>query len=108
MRLKIQFGLVEPEREVEWWQRVEDFPHLVIFKGVKWEFIAILDDPMKKADHICVFSQVKSYDPAWNATTYEDIDRMFNTGYGDRCECGSIYTSAPMIHMFYCPKWRKP
>lgn len=107
MKLRLQFGLIEPKRDINWWKRPEDFPHLVMYKNKKWQFAMILDDPTHKVDHVCVFEEVQKWDAAWHATTYEEVDHLFDTGFGGRCECGAVYTSFPDIHMFYCPKWSK-
>lgn len=106
MKLGLKFGLNEPLREVNWWQPVKDFYPLVKYKNKKWEFAFYQEDPSKKVDYICTFGEIQSWDPAYYVDTYEDIERMFNTGYGPKCECGSIYTSFPQMHMFYCPRWR--
>lgn len=65
------------------------------------------EDTTKQVDYICYFSEVKIYVPNFSATTYENIDHLFNTGYGPKCDCGAIYTSFPWDHMKMCPKWTK-
>jgi hypothetical protein len=107
MKLKLQFGLNEPAREVNWWQQVTDFPHLVLYKNKKWQFEMYGPDQTNQVDQICYFSEVASYDPNWYATTYQDISGWLDNGYGAKCECGAIYTSFPQAHMFFCPKWSK-
>lgn len=107
MKLSLRFGLHEPPREVNWWQPIKNFPYLVTFKGVKYEFEMYAEDPTKRVEYICHFSEVKSYDPNYYADTYFDVDALLNTGYGSKCECGAIYTSFPQFHMFFCPKWTK-
>ena len=106
MKLRLQFGLSEPPREVSWWQKIQDFPSLVDYKGLKWEFIVYGDDPTKQVDYICNFSEVPTYDPNYSATTYVNIDHLLNAGYGS-CTCGAIYSSFPWAHMLYCFKWKK-
>ena len=105
MRIKIQFGLNEPLREAKWYQPIEMFPTLVLYKGKKWEFFMYGEDPAKLVDLICTFSEVMTYDPNWYATTYVNIDDLFNIGYGANCQCGAIYSGIPWDHMLFCPKW---
>lgn len=107
MKLTLQFGFNEPKRQISWWQEVGDFPHLVLYKGKKWEFIMYQEDPAKQVDHIFFFGEIQNYDPNWYATTYVDIDKYINDGAGDKCDCGAIYTSFKDKHMFFCPKWVK-
>lgn len=106
MRLALQFGLAEPIREINWWQPVSSFYPLVLYKGKKYEFVTWDEDLTKKVDYICVFAEVRSFDPTWYATTYENIDNLLGLGAGG-CECGAIYTSFPQFHMFFCPRWSK-
>lgn len=106
MKLKMHFGLNEPARIINWWQTIKDFPPLVLYKKKKWEFAIYDTDQSKQVDYICHFSPLQTYDPNWHATTYVDIDYLFNTGYG-KCECGAEYTSFPWDHMKFCPKWTK-
>lgn len=107
MKLGLRFGLAEPQRDVNWWQPIESFPVLILYKKAKWEFVMWGPDPSHRVEHICHFSEVQTYDPNWYATTYFDIEQLLNTGYGSKCECGAAYTSFPQIHMFFCPKWFK-
>lgn len=107
MRLSLQFGLIEPARDVNWWQKIEDFPKLVLYKNLKWEFIMYAEDSTHKVEYICHFSEVPTYDPTWHATTYESIDHLLNDGYGPKCECGAIYSGFAWDHMRMCPKWVK-
>jgi hypothetical protein len=107
MKLSLHFGMAEPPREANWWQPVTSFPTLILYKGKKWEFVMWKEDPAKKVDYILYFSPVATYDPNWHATTYESVDGYLIMGFGPQCECGSIYTSFPQFHMFFCPKWSK-
>ncbi len=107
MKLKIQFGINEPKREVNWWQGIKEFPSLVLYKGNKWEFVMYDKDPTMQCDYICIFSEIQSYNPTWHATTYQNIDYLFEAGWGGKCECGAAYTSFPNGHMFMCKKWTK-
>lgn len=107
MKLRLHFGLAEPPREINWWQHVQDFYPLVLFKGKKWEFTMYKEDQHNPDILMCYFSEIQTYDPNWHSTTYYNIDSLLNTGYGSKCECGAVYTSFPQAHMFYCPKWTK-
>lgn len=107
MRLSLKFGMAEPTRQCNWWQHITKFPYLVLYKGRKYEFVMYDEDPSGQVDYICRFSEVPSYDPNWHATIYQDIDHLFDEGYGEKCACGAAYTSFPQIHMFFCPKWSK-
>jgi hypothetical protein len=107
MKLVLQFGPLEPKREVNWWQAVQDFPSLVIHKNKKWEFVMYQEDPLRNVDYICYFSEINTFDPNYHAVTYKNIDEMFDTSWGSRCECGAIYTSFKDHHMFFCPKWTR-
>lgn len=106
MKLLLQFGLLEPKRIINWWNQVEDFPTLVLYKGNKWEFVMYDEDDTGQADYVCMFSEVKSHDPNWWAS-YEDISKYLDQGPGGRCECGAAYTSFPQCHMYFCPKWTR-
>lgn len=107
MKLILQFGINEPKRQINWWNQIKEFPHLVLYKGKKWEFVMYDEDPSKQVDYICMFGEIQSYDPNWHATIYADISGYLDSGPGGKCECGSIYTSFPQSHMFFCPKWTK-
>lgn len=107
MKLRLQFGLAEPPREITWWQGVKDFPNLVLYKKKKWEFVMYAADTANQVDYICNFSEIQNYNPNWHATTYTDIDHLFNVGYGSKCECGAFYSSFPWDHLKYCPKYTK-
>lgn len=105
MKLKLQFGLSEPKREVSWWKPIKDFPYLVLYRSTKWEFVTYDKDSTGQVDYLCIFSEVLPNDPNWHGT-FEDISHMFDS-YGKRCECGAIYTSFPNFHMFFCSKYTK-
>lgn len=107
MRIKLQFGINEPLREIGWWKTITEFPNLVLYRGNKWEFVMYREDDTGESDYIFIFGEIRSYDPNWHATTYENIDYMFNSPYSDKCECGAIFTSFPNAHMFMCKKWKK-
>lgn len=106
MKLKLQFGQFEPKRELNWWQGVRDFPNLVLYKSKKWEFFMYDQDPSMQCDYICYFSEINPQNPIWN-NRFQDIDPLFETGWGGKCECGAAYTSFPNAHMFFCRKWTK-
>jgi hypothetical protein len=105
MKLKLHFGLGEPAREINWYQsEIRNFPYLVTFKGKKYEFVLYDEDKTNKVDYLCHFSEMRSHDPNFYATTYYDLDYLvFGTGL--QCQCGAIYTDFPWDHMKMCPKW---
>lgn len=106
MRLRIDFGLSGPRKELNWYQDITGFPKVFAFNGKKWNWLSYEKDPNLVYDLILTYSEIPSYDPDYHATM-GDFDDMF--GYRTRtgCECGSIYTSYKDGHMFYCPMWRK-
>lgn len=105
MRLRLDFGISGPRKEVKWWQPLDMFPTGVLFEGDRWEWLMYADDPNKIYDKILTFSPMKLGDSRWNECL--DFESRFgDTGSGG-CECGSIYTSFPAGHMFFCPLWRK-
>jgi hypothetical protein len=102
MKLDLQFG--SDHVEYIWWQPIKEFHGLVIYRGKKWEFAMYGDDPTKKFDVICHFSEVRSYDPNWYATVYYDLDKEFYSKLA--CECGSDKHGFAG-HADWCPKWIK-
>jgi len=106
MKLSLHFGLTEPKRTIYWHGEIGEFPTLILFKGSKWEFVLYQRDDTGVVDYICNFSEVPPYDPNFHATTYKNIDHLFES-YGRKCECGAIYTSFPWDHMRMCPKWER-
>lgn len=107
MKLSLRFGHAEPNRTVNWWQPVQNFPYLVLHKNRKWEFAIYDEDPSKQVDYICHFKEIHPHNSLWSNTDYKNIDHLFDDGFGGPCQCGSAYTSFPQIHMFFCPKWSK-
>lgn len=105
MRLRVHFGLIEVPRETNWWQGIGDFPTLVIFKGLKWEFVMYGPDASGRVDYNCNFAEVMSYDPNFHATTYVDVSGWFDSDNGVKCDCGAVYSGIPWDHMRFCPKW---
>lgn len=106
MKLRLNFGSRTPEIVVSWWQPITAFPGLVTYKNVKYEFVIYDEDDTGMVDYDCVFSEVRTYDPNWHATTYESIEMLFSIGPGPlkKCECGS---KTGERHMFFCPLWSK-
>lgn len=104
MKLRVDFGINGPRREVNWYQDIKQFPHLLKYESKNWEFVMYDRDPTAMFDYILMFSAIPSYHPNAYATA-EDFELKFGGRNG--CECGSIYSSAPQFHMFFCPMWRK-
>jgi hypothetical protein len=107
MRLKLQFGLNEPKREVNWWDTIKNFPTMVLYKNRKWRFTYYEPDETKQSDFICTFSEILSSGLTYHIATYQNIDYLFDTGWGGSCECGQAYEPGSR-HMFFCNKWSKP
>ena len=106
MLLRLNFGQKEESKDLQWWSGMTSFPILVLYKTIKWEFVAYLPDDTKKYDYICHFSEIPPYSHYWSATNFEEIDSWIN---GDtlKCVCGAKHTSFPNHHMLMCPKWEK-
>lgn len=103
MKLRIDFGLYGPRKEVTWWQPLEDFPTGLFYDNQRWTWSIYKDDPYKAYDKILTFELMAIGDQRW----YNCTDFQARFGFNSGCECGSIHTSAPQFHMFYCPMWRK-
>ena len=76
MKLKLQFGLAEPARLVNWWQTITDFPTLVLYKNKKWEFVMYGPDQTRQVEHICYFSEIATTNPLWHNMGYQDIEPL--------------------------------
>lgn len=107
MKVRVDFGFHGPKREVNWYSDIRSFPSIFRFDGKYWEAQMFLEDANANVDYIILFSELKHFDPTYYTVKVEDFDRFFNNPFGDKCECGAIYTSFPQIHMFFCPKWSK-
>lgn len=107
MKIRLQFGLIEPHRDIDWWQKVTDFPHFVLYKGDKWQFEMYGTDPFQNIDYVCYFSPVRKDDPLYTSQNYESLESLLNPGYGNKCECGARYSSFEWDHMRFCPLWKK-
>ena len=104
MRLRVRLGL-NITKEVNWWNTIENFPHLISFKAVNFEWFMYEADPAKMVDFILTFAEVPMYSskykhecPSW--------ELMFSPSGAD-CQCGAMYTCFPFDHMRFCPKWEK-
>lgn len=106
MNVRFNFGSFPPV-EANWWGSMEYFPKLVIYKDKKWEFVMYGNDLSGNYDQVCTFSEVHSFDPNWHAVPYTNIDYLFVNQNDNGCECGSVHTSFPNHHMFFCKKWSK-
>ncbi len=107
MKLGLKFGHNEPLREVLWWNTVDKFFPLVKFKGRKWEFVMWDVDQTGATDYELFFREVNQHDSMWDRLDYQDIAYLIGSDPDNKCTCGSVYTSFPNIHMFYCSKWTK-
>lgn len=109
MKLKLNFGVAELPRTINWWGgHITSFHKLVLYKGKKYEFYMYDEDPSKQVDYICIFKFLDSYNPTSHATTFFNIDSMFDeSDWLGKCECGAIFTSFPNHHMLFCKKWSK-
>ncbi len=100
MTLFINFGLNGPKKQVSWYKALMDFPKLIRFGGNCWEW-AIYNNIGNDCE--LTFTQIPTYDPNFYAEM-PSFEQMFEWTSGDKCECGSAYTSFPWDHMKYCPK----
>lgn len=106
VKLRIDFGYNGTRREVTWWQQLSDFPTAVLFNGERWEWVSFEKDYSGNFDQILLFGRMSPGDARWMECV--DFENRFGTSSTyDTCQCGSIHSSAPQFHMFYCPKWRK-
>jgi hypothetical protein len=104
MKLRIHLGQTH-KKEVSWWDRLDLFPSLLKYQGKNYEWFCYDTDPSGQVDSILNFSELPSYDPNYSVNCVLWTD-MFKESELD-CQCGSIHTSFPQIHMFFCPKWTK-
>jgi hypothetical protein len=104
VKLIINFGHQGIRKEVNWYRDFMDFPKLLKFQGVGWEWVVYTT---VGDDYELTFSKIPTYDPNYYASM-ESYEEMFEWGGDkDKCCCGSIYTSFSFDHMRYCPKWTK-
>lgn len=103
MKLRVDFGTTR--REVTWSYALSDFPTAILFEGDRYEWHHYGPDPLKNYDQILVFAHMSPGDARWDQC--RRFDDMFYYASRTACECGSIYSSYPAGHMFFCPMWRK-
>jgi len=104
MRIRVQFGLID-NRDVNWYQPVENFPTLINFLGKNYEWVMYDKDISGAVDMILIFSELHSYDP-----DYTTVCPIWNEMFGESrimCDCGAKFTSFPWDHMRMCKKWTK-
>ena len=106
MRLRIDFGVNGARKEVGWYKSLDDFPHFFTYGGKKWEWAAYDRDFSGDIDYVLIYSEIPHFDPNYY-TDMPSWESIFGIRTSNGCECGSIYTSFPQAHMFYCPMWRK-
>lgn len=104
MKVKVNFGF-SAVKEANWWGEVDSFPKIISLNGDKWEFVFYDTDPSKHFDYILTFSPLPYYHINFNADC-NTWDYYFG-GNSGKCECGSIYSSFPQGHMFYCRLYKK-
>lgn len=103
IKLFISFGHDGIKKEVAWYRELMDFPKLLKFRGIPWEW-AMYHNVGK--DYELTFAKIPTYDPNFYVEM-ESFEAMFEWTGADKCECGSIYTSFSWDHMRYCKKWTK-
>ena len=103
MRLTINFGHHGTKKEVNWYRDLMEFPKLIRFQGLKWEW-AMYNTIGEDSE--LTFSQIPTYDPNFY-TDMPSFEDMFEWGQSDKCVCGAVYTSFPWDHMRFCGKWIK-
>jgi len=107
MRLRIDFGTDEKDREsIHWYKELNDFPHLISHNRKKWEWAMYSPDDSNIFDYVLVYTEVPSYDPNYWAysPTLDDIRSSPKNKAG--CECGAEKTSFPWDHMRFCEEWK--
>lgn len=96
MKIELQFGSHLP-KFMDWPKTVKEFPALVLYKGIKYEFAIYNEDDTGRSDYVFIFSTVQSYDPNWYATVYEDIDQLIAST--KECDCGAKVGEG---HFLFC------
>lgn len=104
MKLRVDFGLNGPKREIAWWDALSSFPKYFSLDGKKWEWVLYDKDPSRNYDHILTYSEITSKDRSFNEPM-EDFDIKFTNT--EKCECGALYSSFPWDHMRFCKLWRR-
>jgi hypothetical protein len=102
MRLKVIFGFIN-SKEVSWFQSLHNFPNIIKYLGVNYEWLTYDDDPTGKVDQVLTFSPLMSYDPNYDVACPLWSD-LFPEGV-DSCECGAGWSSFSWDHMRMCKKW---
>lgn len=103
MKIRIDFGLNGFRELVSWWGALLEFPKSLDYKGAKWEWVLYDEDKTKQVDYIFTFTQMSSFSYGYSIPCVKFEDLLKNS-YGNKCECGAVYTSFPQFHMFYCSK----
>jgi len=103
MKFKVNFGM-SAIKEANWWGGVDSFPKLIGLNGDKWEFVFYEEDSSKHFNYILTFSPIPYYHPAFEK---ECNSWEYYFGETNKCECGSVYSSFPQGHMFYCKLYTK-
>lgn len=103
MKLDLVFGSNGLKKSVDWYQPLEAFPKLLMFRGKKWEW-AVYSETSPAVWEL-VFSELPTYDPNFYASEYSVFEDMFEKT--NDCCCGAIFSSFPWDHMRMCPKWVK-
>ena len=103
MRLRVNFGLNE-SKEVDWFLPLSQFPHVIKFKGINWEWFMYSNSPKDGADTTLVFSELPSYDPNFNVVCDVWEDMFVDSAV--KCECGAEKTGSPG-HSVWCKKWSR-
>jgi len=99
MKITIHFGSEGPQKQINWWKELMDFPKALSYNNKKWEWSFYTTDPAGFSDYVLILSQIPSYDPHF----YVDMvsfEELFGSDF--KCECGAKFSSFEWDHMFYC------
>ncbi|HEY5236383.1 MAG TPA: hypothetical protein VIJ14_09415 [Rhabdochlamydiaceae bacterium] len=104
MKVKVTFGITHT-KEVSWWKPISEFPKLINYldRNYKWTYTDASGS--LTADAEVFFTETNSWDVGHDVYCSKFKDLFTETVTG--CECGSIHTSFPKHHMFFCRLWSK-
>jgi len=105
MKIRIEFGLVSGEEDVNWYKSVDDFPRVMRYQGDVYEYYTHKLEHYKPFEYTFVFHITSNFKSSyWSISTFQ---QLFNNYVDNSCGCGAKYDRhAPNSHMFYCPKWK--
>lgn len=100
IKIIISFGHEGPKKEVNWYRDLMDFPKLLKFQGLPWEWAMYYE---VGKDYELTFSKIPTYDPNFYVEM-ESFEEKFEWHNSDRCTCGAAWSSFSWDHLRYCGK----